>query len=44
MHCGGWLLIGFAQIKLVISAIFRWAKAISEIDYHFQSNNQFAEG
>ena len=44
MHCGGCSLIAFAQIKLVISAMFRWAKVISEIDYHFQSNNAFAFG
>jgi len=30
-------------VKVVISAIFRWAKVISEIAYHFQSTNQFAE-
>ena len=32
-----------AMFFYVISAIFRWAKVISEIDYHFQSTNQFAE-
>jgi len=43
MHCGGWSLIDFAQIKLVINAYAAWAKVISEIDYHFQSTKQFTE-
>jgi len=42
MHCGSWSLIGFTQIKLVISANSA-ERVISEIDYHFQSTNQFAE-
>jgi len=34
---------GFVEINLAISAVFPYTKMIIELNYHFQSTNQFAQ-